>query len=207
MSEREPGRGLGRGTRQGMRRRRACGRALVGGAIVAVAVLAAACSSNSTSGTTSTTTTSASSTSSSAPSTSTTATGAAGVVGLAARGSLGVILVDHSGATLYRYTPDGTGKSTCTGGCAGVWPPVTVPAGTTHLVAASGIPTGDLGTITRADGTLQVTYKGMPLYRYAGDSSVGQTTGQGVGGTWFVLSGPSAAATTTTTTAAGGSGY
>lgn len=180
--------------------------ALVGGAVVAIAVLTTACSSNSgSSGTTTTTTTTT--TAQAASTSSSTAAGTSDVVGTAARGSLGVILVDHSGATLYRYTPDGTGKSTCTGGCAAAWPPVTVPAGTAHVVAGSGIPAGDLGTITRPDGTTQVTYKGMPLYRYAGDTAVGQATGQGVGGTWYVVSGPSGGGSTTPTTAAGGSGY
>jgi len=161
-----------------------------------MAVIAAACSSGSSSPTTSVPTTSTT-----APSTTTTAY----VVGSATRGSLGAILVDHSGATLYRYTPDGTGKSTCTGGCATVWPPLTVPAGTASVAAGTGIPSGALGTTTRPDGTLQVTYKGMPLYTYAADTSAGQTSGQGVGGTWYVVS-PSGAASTTTTTARA-SGY
>jgi len=177
-------------------------RALLGVAFGAMAVIAAACSSGST-----TPTTSAPTTTSTSPSTTTTATAAATayVVGSATRGSFGAILVDHSGTTLYRYTPDGTGKSTCTGGCAAVWPPLTVPAGTTSVAAGAGISTGDLGTITRSDGTRQVTYKGMPLYTYTADTSPGETSGQGVGGTWYVVSLSGTA--TTTTTAAGGSGY
>lgn len=183
-------------------RRRGGRRALLGVTFGTMAAIAAACSSGS-----STPTTSAPATSTTAPSTTTTATatGTAYVVGSATRGSLGAILVDHSGATLYRYTPDGTGKSTCTGGCATVWPPLTVPAGTTGVAAGTGIPSGALGTTTRSDGTLQVTYKGMPLYTYAADTSAGQTSGQGVGGTWYVVS-PSGAASTTTTTARA-SGY
>jgi predicted lipoprotein with Yx(FWY)xxD motif len=181
-------------------RRRWGRRALLGAAFGTMAVIGAACSSGS-----STPTTSAPTTSSSAPSTTTTATATAYVVGSATRGSLGAILVDHSGATLYRYTPDGTGKSTCTGGCATVWPPLTVLAGTASVAAGTGIPSGTLGTTTRSDGTLQVTYKGMPLYTYAADTSAGQTSGQGVGGTWYVVS-PSGAASTTTTTARA-SGY
>ena len=184
MSEREPDRDLCTKSGRGVQRRLAGRHALVGGAVVVIAVLATACSSNSGSpGTTTTTTTTAQAASTSS---STTAAGASDVVGSAARGSLGVILVDHSGATLYRYTPDGTGKSTCTGGCAAAWPPVTVPAGTARVMAGSGIPAGDLGTITRPDGTTQVTYKGMPLYRYAGDTAVGRRPGRGSEGpgTW-----------------------
>jgi len=165
-----------------------------------MAVIAAACSSGST-----TPPTSVPTTASTNPSTTTTATAAAYVVGSATRGSFGGILVDHSGATLYRYTPDGTGKSTCTGGCATVWPPLTVPAGTTGVAAGTGISAGALGTITRSDGSRQVTYKGTPLYTYTGDTSAGQTGGQGVGGTWYVVTVSGAA--TTATTVAGGSGY
>ncbi len=177
-------------------------RALLGVAFGAVAVIAAACSSGST-----TPTTSVPATTSTSQSSTTTATAAATayVVGSATRGSFGKVLVDHSGATLYRYTPDGTGKSTCIGGCAAVWPPLTLPAGTTTVAAGAGIPAGDLGTITRSDGTHQVTYKGMPLYTYAADTSPGETNGQGVGGTWYVVS--VSGAGTTATTAAGGSGY
>jgi predicted lipoprotein with Yx(FWY)xxD motif len=175
-------------------------RALLGMTVGVMAVIAAACSSGST-----TPTTAAPTTTSTNPSTTTTATAAAYVVGSATRGSFGAILVDRSGATLYRYTPDGTAKSTCTGGCATIWPPLTVPAGTTSVAAAAGISAGALGTITRSDGTRQVTYKGMPLYTYTGDTSAGQTSGQGVGGTWYVVT--VSGATTTATTAAGGSGY
>src|SRR5271166_3692093 len=168
----------------------------VAAVLCAVLVTAAACSSGSASSTT--TSSSHSSTTSGGSTTSSTSSS---VVDVAQHASAGPILVDHAGLTLYRYTPDGTDKSVRNGGCATAWPPLTVPAGTTKVTGASAIESGSLGTITRSDGTLQVTYKGMPLYTYAGDTSVGQTTGQGVGGTWFVLSGPSAAASTTTTTA------
>lgn len=170
----------------------------------AVLVGAAACSSNSTSATTTTA-------ASSAPTTA--KTGAAAVVTVGSAGSLGKVLVTSSGATLYVYTPDGTGKSVCTGECATIWPPLTVPAGTTTVTGGGGVASGKLGVITRSDGTLQVTYNGMPLYRYAGDAKSGQATGQGVGNIWYVVpfagtassgSGGSTGSTTATTSAPSG---
>jgi predicted lipoprotein with Yx(FWY)xxD motif len=120
--------------------------------------------------------------------------------------SLGTILVDQSGLTLYRYTPDGTGKTTCTGACATAWPPLVLPTAATHLTGKDGVTTSQLGTITRPGGAKQVTFKGMPLYRFAGDTAAGQTKGQGVAGAWFVVSTSAAPATPavapTTTTAA-----
>jgi predicted lipoprotein with Yx(FWY)xxD motif len=102
--------------------------------------------------------------------------------------SLGTILVDQSGLTLYRYTPDGTGKTTCTGACAAAWPPLVLPTAATHLTGKDGVTTSELGTIPRPGGAKQVTFKGMPLYRFAGDTAAGQTKGQGVAGAWFVVS-------------------
>ena len=128
-------------------------------------------------------------------------------------GSLGTVLVDSSGMTLYRYTPDGTNKSVCTGGCASLWPPLTVPTGTASATGGSGIPSSDLGIIMRSDGTHQVTYKGMPLYTYTGDTKAGDATGQGVDGIWFVVKASSAASTSgsqspsTTGASSGGYGY
>ena len=109
--------------------------------------------------------------------------------------SLGTILVDQSGLTLYRYTPDGTGKTTCTGACATAWPPLVLPTAATHLAGRGGVTTFELGTITRPGGAKQVTFKGMPLYRFAGDTAAGQTKGQGVAGAWFVVSTSAAPAT------------
>jgi hypothetical protein len=75
----------------------------------------------------------------------------------------------------------------CTGGCASLWPPLTVPAGTTKVAGGAGVSSSDLGIIMRTDGSHQITYKGMPLYTYTGDTKPGQASGQGVGGTWFVV--------------------
>lgn len=96
---------------------------------------------------------------------------------------LGMILTDPSNRTLYWYTKDSPGKSVCTGGCLSAWPPFAA-TGTPTLPA--GVP-GTLGTITRSDGTTQVTYDDMPLYYFAKDTAPGDTTGQGVGKVWYVI--------------------
>ena len=101
-------------------------------------------------------------------------------------GSLGTYLAAaSSGMTLYTYSPDTPGVSTCTGQCAVNWPPYIVDA-TAGLTAASGI-NGALGTTVRGDGSTQLTYNGAPLYTYIKDTKPGDTVGQGVGGTWFVV--------------------
>jgi predicted lipoprotein with Yx(FWY)xxD motif len=75
-------------------------------------------------------------------------------------------------------------------------------------MGAAGLGASNLGTVARSDGTLQVTYKGMPLYRYTGDTKTGDANGQGVGGIWFVVpASATAAATTTPTTAKSSGGY
>lgn len=138
--------------------------------------------------------------------TSTTATAAPGVgVAKASKGSVGTVLVAPDGHTLYHLTTDKNGQSTCTGSCAQLWPPLTVAAGTKPR-AGSGI-TGTLGTLTRADGSTQVTYDGMPLYTYTPDTTSQDVLGQGVGGVWFVVSPTGSGAPVTTTTASGGYGY
>ena len=99
--------------------------------------------------------------------------------------SLGTILVDGKGRSLYMYGADtqGSGKSACAGACLAAWPPLTgAPS------AGSGVDASKLGTITGTDGSTQVTYNGWPLYYFAKDSAAGQTTGQGVGGIWWVVS-------------------
>ena len=102
----------------------------------------------------------------------------------AASTGLGKVLVGTSGMTLYIRTSDGMNSSGCNGSCADNWPPFTVKSGT-KPAGGSGVQ-GAFGTITRSDGTHQVTYKGKPLYYFAGDYYTGDTTGQGVGGIWYV---------------------
>ena len=108
------------------------------------------------------------------------ASASAGVVVNAAVTSLGAVLVGQDGHTLYVHGGDTATSSTCIGGCATAWPPLTVTAGAT-ATAGKGV-TGKLGTLARPDGTTQVTYDGMPLYGWQNDTKPGDVTGQGVGG-------------------------
>jgi predicted lipoprotein with Yx(FWY)xxD motif len=163
-----------------------------------VAVVLSACSSTSSGPATSTST--ALTTGKSSTSTISTAT----------KAGVGTVLVSVNGHTAYRLTTDTADRSTCTGPCAQLWPPVTVPAGS-RPTAPSGL-TGTLGTITRADGSTQVTYDGEPIYVYSLDTATGDALGQGVGGVWFTVkpagSGSTPPSTTTSTTArSGGYGY
>ncbi len=98
--------------------------------------------------------------------------------------SLGTILVDGAGLTLYEFTPDSAGTSTCTGDCAANWPPLESSAAPS---VGTGLTASDFGTITRADGSSQVTFDGHPLYHFAGDSAAGDTKGQGLAGKWYVV--------------------
>jgi predicted lipoprotein with Yx(FWY)xxD motif len=101
------------------------------------------------------------------------------------------ILVDANGMTVYRWAKDsgaGLGKINCVGGCAAVWPPFVLTSGSTAAVAGSGVIAAKLTTLTNPEGKgTQVVYAGFPLYYYAKDKAPGDTTGQGVGGTWFVV--------------------
>jgi predicted lipoprotein with Yx(FWY)xxD motif len=93
-------------------------------------------------------------------------------------GSIGTKLVAGSnGMTVYTFTKDvkDSGKSNCTGGCADTWPALSVPAGATPT-AGTGV-TGTLATITRDDGSLQVTYNGLPLYFFKNDKAPGDANG------------------------------
>ena len=95
-------------------------------------------------------------------------------------GAMGMLLVAASnGHTLYTFDSDSPGVSRCSGQCLVIWPALTVPAGQTPTGGA-GV-TGSLATITRDDGTLQVTYKGLPLYFFHNDSAAGQTKGNYTG--------------------------
>ena len=102
--------------------------------------------------------------------------------------SAGSVLTDGSGRAVYLWVKDTGTSSTCSGACAGAWPPVTA----TGTVTASGSAVAsDLGTTTRSDGTKQVTYDGHPLYYYAGDSAAGMANGQGsdsFGAKWWLVS-------------------
>jgi predicted lipoprotein with Yx(FWY)xxD motif len=101
--------------------------------------------------------------------------------------TLGTIVVNATGRTLYHYMPDKGTKIACTGACASIWPPDLI-AKSAKPVAGPGIKASKLGTITRPDGTVQVTYYGLPLYRFSGDSKNGQVKGQGYQKLWYAVS-------------------
>lgn len=153
-----------------------------------VALLAAACGNSTTTGSGNTAT----------PTTAPTTASSSAVV-MTASATVGgksvTILTDSKGMTLYYRTSD-TATSVCTGGCASAWPPL--------LFSGSGTPSssttlpGTLNVVQDANGA-QVAYQGHPLYTFASDTAPGQTSGQGVGGVWFV-------ATTDLTSGSGGGG-
>ncbi|MDL4813432.1 COG4315 family predicted lipoprotein [Actinomadura opuntiae] len=122
---------------------------------------------------------------SSAPNTS----GAGGTIATAKVANLGQVLVDGQGRTLYLFEKDTGGKSSCSGACAAVWPPVTT-TGKPH--AGSQAKAAMLGTTSRSDGKTQVTYGGHPLYYYAPDGAAkGSAKGEGLnqfGAEWYVVS-------------------
>lgn len=144
---------------------------------LAASLLLAACGSSSSSNTTS----SAAGTQAAAP----TSNSSSSPVVKTASGSLGTILVDSQGMTLYHLSGEQNGKFICTStACLGVWHPLIAPS--------SGAPSGEvdsLGTVKRPEGTVQVTYKGTPLYTFAQDKQAGETNGQGIKdvGTWSVI--------------------
>jgi predicted lipoprotein with Yx(FWY)xxD motif len=139
-----------------------------------------------------------------APSSTSTASSdmAAGIKTATANGR--VVLVDSAGFTLYWYTPDTATSSACTSSCAVAWPPL---LGSPSF--ASGVSlTGKLSTIKRANGQLQATYDGHPLYLFKSDTSVGMAVGNKVGGSWWIMtaSGKKIQAKVTTTSATSSSG-
>jgi predicted lipoprotein with Yx(FWY)xxD motif len=106
----------------------------------------------------------------------------------AANTGLGTILVNSQGHTLYLFGKDAGTKSACYGACAQNWPPL---RSTRKPTARSGADASLLGTTMRTDGRAQVTYNGHPLYLFSGDSSSGNTNGEGInafGGIWYALS-------------------
>lgn len=141
---------------------------------IAAALVIAACGSSSSGKTTS-----------SAAGTQKSSGSSSAVVVKRASSSHGTILVDGQGMTLYHLSGEVNGKFICTSSaCLGVWHPLIAPS--------SGTPSGEvgsLGTVKRPEGTMQVTYKGTPLYTFAQDKQAGETNGQGIKdvGTWSVI--------------------
>ena len=113
---------------------------------------------------------------------------AAGGVKLATSqvGDFGTVVVDGTGRTLYVFDKDtaSPSKSNCDGDCAAKWPPVLAGSGTPQL---DGVDAALVGTVTRTDGTKQVTLAGLPLYQFASDAKAGDAKGQAVGDVWWVV--------------------
>ena len=104
-------------------------------------------------------------------------------VKVAKKDGVGSYLTDIKGMTLYNFKKDTPGKSACEGGCLANWPLYFVES----VAAKDGLDAKNFGTITRADGKKQTTYKGMPLYFFVGDKAPGDTNGQGVKDLWSVV--------------------
>jgi len=178
------------------------------GSLLAVGLLAGACSTTSSGSSSSAGASGGTGSGSTAASTSDTVS--------TRSTSLGTVLVTSNGLTLYHLTTEHGGQVQCTGSCAQTWPPYTVAAGT--MPTGTGTMTG-LGTLTRPDGTTQVTYNGEPLYRFSGDSAPGDTNGNGISGVWFAVkaqapagaagagTSSSTSSTSSTSSGSGGHGY
>src|SRR5450759_3579984 len=109
-------------------------------------------------------------------------------IAVATNATLGQILVDGKGKTVYLFVADTGTASTCYTSCATIWPPVLTNGAPT---AGAGAQASLVGTTTRTDGKIEVTYAGHPLYYFIKDKQAGDTTGQGINGfgaLWWVLS-------------------
>jgi predicted lipoprotein with Yx(FWY)xxD motif len=170
--------------------------------IALVLLVTAACKSAGTSTTLPQSTTTAS-ISTFTTSLSATTTVLSNTVSTSTKTGIGTYLVDGKGITLYWTTLDSVGQSNVNGSSLSVWPVFYV----SNITVSPSLNTSDFGSITRADGKSQISYKGWPLYYYYEDQASGSTLGQGVDGVWFAVnpaaSGPTATTTTTTTTPSG----
>lgn len=166
-------------------------RAAVIAALAASAMVLAGCgsASSSSSSTAAAAPAATSSTSSSTTSASSSSSDESGPEEIGtAKGAVGTYLTADEGRAVYLWVADSGGKSTCSGACAKYWPPVETKG---KPKGEDGVNAALLGTTTRSDGSEQVTYKGHPLYYFAGDKSAGQVNGQGLddfGAEWYVLS-------------------
>jgi predicted lipoprotein with Yx(FWY)xxD motif len=110
------------------------------------------------------------------------ASAAAGTEIKLADSSLGQIIVDAEGKTLYMFTPDEAGTPTCYDQCATAWPPLTA-----EVTAGTGLDASKLTVVDRTDGSKQVKYGNWPLYYFANDAAAGDTNGQGLNDKWYVV--------------------
>ena len=121
-----------------------------------------------------------------------------------ANSKLGATIVTApSGRTLYSLSAETSHHLLCKGACLRIWPPLTVPAHSKKPVLGSGVH-GTVSLLRRSNGSLQVTLRGKPLYRFSGDHAKGDANGEGIeadGGTWHAVTAatPSAPSTPTTT--------
>ena len=174
------------------------------GVPVAAALMAAACSSAGASQPAASGSAAASSAPAAAASPATSGSGGASATAAVITthsGSAGAFLTDGTGRAVYLWSKDSMNMSACSGACAGAWPPVPAKGKVTVSGSAKAM---DLGTITRSDGTKQVTYDGHPLYYFVGDSGPGTTKGQGsdgFGAKWWLVA-PSGKQITSSVTAA-----
>jgi len=169
---------------------------------IGLSLAAAACGSSSSTSASSTSTSAAPAVQASAASSATPSAAPAAMLKID-QTSLGSVLTNVQGFTVYWFAKDTATNSACSGACAAAWPPVIgIPQ------AASGFKlTGKLGEIKRADGSMQATYDGHPLYLFAGDSKPGQVNGNaidGFGALWYAIK--IGASTTASTTGSGNSG-
>jgi predicted lipoprotein with Yx(FWY)xxD motif len=159
-------------------------RPLAVGCIATVALIGSGCGGGSKRSASSAATSGAN-----APSTATVSPAAASGISVTSKsGKLGTILAaGPKRLTVYMFEGDRGASSSCSGGCASVWPPVTSGG---SPVASGQAQASDIGLVTRSDGSRQVTYKGHPLYFYARDGDQGDAYGQGIkgfGASWYVL--------------------
>ena len=155
------------------------------GLLGASAALFAACAGGGTATTAPATTTPGTAAPTTAAATTAPATQAASgiTLTLATNATLGSYVTGANGMTLYIFTKDTGTTSACTGQCAANWPALTV-ASASDVTAGTGV-TGTIGTITGADGKLQVTLGGHPLYYFKNDAAAGDVNGQGINNVWY----------------------
>ncbi|MBO1267943.1 COG4315 family predicted lipoprotein [Arthrobacter cavernae] len=153
---------------------------------IGLAVLALAAALTACGGTPGTTTTTPAATTAAPTTAAPTTPAATGAELKTATSSLGQIVVDSKGMSLYFFTKDvkDSGTSACVGACLAAWPPLFT---TSDSPKVDGV-TGKIGTITTADGKKQVTINGMPVYYYAKDKAAGDVLGQNFNTAWYVIS-------------------
>ncbi|GAB3651386.1 COG4315 family predicted lipoprotein [Glycomyces tarimensis] len=98
--------------------------------------------------------------------------------------SLGPVLADADGMTLYLFTADEGGTPTCYDDCAAAWPPLLTDG---EVAVGEDLDESLAGSVAREDGTMQVTYNSHPLYYWAADTEPGDVDGQGVNDLWYVV--------------------